>query len=234
MRDFIKKCLYNFIHNKVVWASCVCNLILCLCMGYFYFDSGHLIAPLVYSVFFLLYCTIIFFIGEKSIPFMYMAFSVISIYNITFINCTIFIIMVGLSWYFPKWKYAFFIVYLLEVFLICFYNDRTVLHLLAHICFCVIYYLSAEALKKYIIRNAYIDISYNFKNLELTAKEELIIKQLAEGRLLKEVEGCSKNTKKKYIDSAMLRNNCKTRAELVAMYAIQNHITGPNQKDPVV
>lgn len=68
------------------------------------------------------------------------------------------------------------------------------------------------------------DLRANMKRLELTEGERVVIAQLADGKMIKEVEGVSKNTKTDYIESAMLRNGCRTKAELIAIYSLEERL----------
>lgn len=69
----ISKRFKDFIKNPIEWGSCVLNLIMCLCMAYFYIDSNYY-APFVYSVFFFAYIVFVFLFGEKVIPFLYLIY----------------------------------------------------------------------------------------------------------------------------------------------------------------
>ena len=68
------------------------------------------------------------------------------------------------------------------------------------------------------------EIKNSIKPLDLTSGEENVLSQLAEGKMIKEVEGVSKNTKTDYIESAMLRNGCRTKAELIAIYSLEERL----------
>lgn len=68
------------------------------------------------------------------------------------------------------------------------------------------------------------DLRANIKRLELTEGERAVIAQLAEGKMIKEVEGVSKNTKTDYIEAAMLRNGCRTKAELISLYSLEERL----------
>lgn len=217
----------NFTSDSLQWGSSFLNVILCLCMGYFYFDS-NLIIPLLYSAFFFLYIVIVFFFGRKFIPLLYILYCFGGIQNITFINLTGWFIITGLFWWFPKWKYPLISIYALEIFFVCFRHSKSVWHLLAHFAFCMVFYASSELLKKKIqsdtLEYARNELKREIRHLELTEGERTVISQLAEGKLMKEVEGISKNTKTDYIESAMLRNGCRTKAELISLYSLEERL----------
>ena len=244
---FFKNRYNDFISSPVEWGSCVLNIILCLCMGYFYFDSDYII-PLVYAAFFFLYIIVVFLTGRRFIPVMYMLYCFGGVQDITFINLTGWFIVIGLFWWFPKWKRPMMVIYGLEIFLVCFRHSKSVWHLLSHFAFCVVFYLASECVRKKIEKEAVEragealmgsvektiendikdalreDLRANMKRLELTEGERAVVSQLAEGKMIKEVEGVSKNTKTDYIEAAMLRNGCRTKAELIAIYSLEERL----------
>ena len=248
MRDYFFQRIKDFSSDSLQWGSCILNVILCLCMGYFYFDSSFWV-PLVYAAFFFLYIIVVFLTGRYFIPVMYMLYCFGGVQDITFINLTGWFIVIGLSWCFPKWKRLMMVIYGLEIFLVCFRHSKSVWHLLAHFAFCVVFYVAAEAVKKKIEKEAVEragealrgsvektiendikdalreDLRANMKRLELTEGERAVVSQLAEGKMIKEVEGVSKNTKTDYIEAAMLRNGCRTKAELIAIYSLEERLT---------
>ena len=179
---------------------------------------------------------------------MYMLYCFGGVQNKTFINLTGWFIVIGLSWWFPKWKRPMMVIYGLEIFLVCFRHSKSVWHLLAHFAFCVVFYVAAESVRKKIGKEAVEragealrgsvektiendikdalreDLRANMKRLELTEGERAVVSQLSEGKMIKEVEGVSKNTKTDYIESAMLRNGCRTKAELIAIYSLEERL----------
>ncbi len=114
--------------------------------------------------------------------------------------------------------------------------------------FCVVFYVAAESVRKKIEKEAVEragealrgsvektiendikdalreDLRANMKRLELTEGERAVVSQLAEGKMIKEVEGVSKNTKTDYIEASMLRNGCRTKAELIAIYSLEERL----------
>lgn len=245
--SFIKKRVANFTSDSLQWGSCILNIILCLCMGYFYFDSSFCV-PLVYAAFFFLYIIVVFLTGRRFIPVMYMLYCFGGVQDITFINLTGWFIIIGLFWWFPRWKIPLVSVYVLEIFFVCFRHSKSVWHLLAHFAFCLVFYFSTEYVKRKIqeeaiecarndlkasvekniemqVKNALrADLRANMKRLELTEGERVVVSQLAEGKMIKEVEGVSKNTKTDYIEAAMLRNGCRTKAELISLYSLEERL----------
>lgn len=225
MKAYLLKKWQEFSGDNISWGSCILNLIMCGCMAFFYIDSGKLIEPLIYCIFFLLYPVILFFIGKKIIPIMYLIFCAGATQDITFINCTCFLILCGLMVIFPKWKIAAFSIYVIEVFIVCMRHNKTPIHLLYHISLCLVLYFTVTKVVAEIRRRTIIEFTTESKKrLVLLPAEEEIIKQRAAGKLMKEIEGYSKNTKTAHIKNAMVRNNCKTPEEIIALYAIENNI----------
>lgn len=208
--------------DPLLWQSCVFNLILCACMSFFYIDSGKRVEPFIYALYFLAFVISVFFFGRKCLPVLFLVYAAGATQDTAFINCTVFFILIFMSWLFPKWKIPMFFIYALEIVVVCFRHDKTVFHLLAHFSFCIIFYFFSNLVKDKIVKQAYKDISGQIEELKLEEKEEIIVRQLAEGKLMKEITDFSKNTKSKYLHSAMERNDCKTAEELAARYAILN------------
>lgn len=237
----------QFLKNPIEWGSCVLNLIMYLCMAYFYVDSDYY-APLIYSVFFFAYIVFVFFFGEKVIPFLYLVYILFATQNITFINCTGFFIVISLVFLFPKYYLYLYVFYAIEICLVCFRHDKSALHLLCHFAFCFVFWILSQVVKRKIendtiekekdrirveveaeiyekIRNELKEeIKNSIKPLNLTSGEENVLSQLADGKMIKEVEGVSKNTKTDYIESAMLKNGCKNKNELIAMYSLNRRL----------
>lgn len=247
MINYLKLRCRDFTSDSLQWGGCLLNVILCLCMGYFYFDSD-LIIPLFYSVFFLGYIIVVFFSGRRCIPVMYLLYCFGGVQDITFINLTGWFIVIGLSWFFPKWKISMMVIYGLEIFLVCFRHSKSVWHLLAHFAFCVVFYIAAESVKRKVEKDALErekqkirkdveseiaesirddlreELRKSIKPLNLTTGEENVLSQLADGKMLKEVEGVSKNTRTDYVEAAMLKNGCKNKHELIALYSLNRRL----------
>lgn len=57
------------------------------------------------------------------------------------------------------------------------------------------------------------------KSLKLTDDERIVLEELADGKLQKEIEAFCPNTVTKLIKNAQERNHCKNKAELLSKYA---------------
>lgn len=223
MREFIIKRYEQFIHNEFIWKTALLNAVLCGCMAFFYYDS-NMVIPLLYGAFFFFYIIAVFVFGEKAVPVLYVLYSIGAVLDIDFINVTVFFIFMLLSWQFPRSKWPLAVIYILEIVIVCMLHHKTAVHLLFHAAYCLTLYAGACVIKKNIEKRAVLYISDHFRPLKLTPEEENILRQKAEGKLMKEITGASKNTKTAYIKAAMERNGCKTPEELTALYAIQQRI----------
>lgn len=61
------------------------------------------------------------------------------------------------------------------------------------------------------------------KTLQLTDDERVVLSQLAEGKLQKEVEPFTQNQVTQILKNAMNRNMCKTKQELLNLFIKENH-----------
>lgn len=216
----LQKKFRNLFEDKIIFMSCIFNLILCGCMAFIYADSGKDLVAGLYAIFFIFYVVSVFIGGRKVVPAMYILFVACTVQNTAYTNCTSFFVLIFIMWMFPKWKLPVLLGYFIEICIVCYRHDRTPIHLLAHFCFCTIFYFFADTVRNLVINHIYKDMSSPIEPLKLEEKEEVIIRQLAEGKLMKEIEDFSKNTKTKYLHSAMERNGCSTPEELTARYAI--------------
>ena len=90
MRELLK----NIKNDGMLRQSILINMIICGCMAFFYVDSGKMIEPLLYAIFFLCYVISALIFGRKCIPIMYIIFVAGAVQDTTFINCTSFFILV--------------------------------------------------------------------------------------------------------------------------------------------
>ena len=68
------------------------------------------------------------------------------------------------------------------------------------------------------IKINYVFIPNKPEVLNLTEDEKIILNELANGKLQKQIEGYHQNTVTKYLRNAMERNMCKTKTELLQKY----------------
>ena len=69
----------------------------------------------------------------------------------------------------------------------------------------------------------FVVIKRKTKTLQLTDDERSVLSQLAEGKLQKEVEPFTQNQVTQILKSAMNRNMCKTKQELLNLFLKENH-----------
>lgn len=252
MLDYLKNRCKDFASDIYQWGSCLANVVLVGCMAYFYLDSGKRLEPLLFLIFFFFHIIVVFFFGRKSLPILYMVFSAGAVQDISFMNCTIFLVLIIATHCYPKMRAPVFTVYVLEIFFVCFRHGKSVWHLLAHFSMCVVFWLGYRLAVEYTKRKSFEKLSKEeglflsederivIESLTKEADEEkkisqveppdlnydekLIVDKLAEGFLMKEIDGYSKNTKTKYLKSAMKRNGCSTKEELIARYAIGKNL----------
>lgn len=221
--NYIKKRFSDFIHDQWQWSSVIANALLVVCFAYFYHDSAYEFAPLCYAVFFLTYIFTVLLFGRRGILVMFTVFIYFAVQDITFINCTLFILLLGLALLWPKWELPLILLYALDIILVCHRHDKTVIHLLVHGILCLVFYWFFNLVVYTIRQQAFAEISKDYKKLELTKDEEKVVSELSKGKMLKEITGFSKNTKTKLLQTACARNNMG-KPELLAMYSIQHNI----------
>ena len=69
----------------------------------------------------------------------------------------------------------------------------------------------------------FVVIRKNKKTLQLTEDEIVVLTQLAEGKLQKEVKPFNQNQVTQILKNAMNRNMCKTKQELLNLFLKENH-----------
>ncbi len=69
----------------------------------------------------------------------------------------------------------------------------------------------------------FVVIKRKTKTLQLTDDELIVLSQLAEGKLQKEVEPFTQNQVTQILKNAMNRNMCKTKQELLNLFLKENH-----------
>ena len=67
--------------------------------------------------------------------------------------------------------------------------------------------------------------------LLLTDDERVVLRELAGGKLQKQIEQFSVNTVTKLLKNAMERNNCKSKTELLHRYLKENPSVSESQED---
>lgn len=134
------------------------------------------------------------------------------IYFNTFFNYTSFVYVVIAFHCIPKIKWQALLIYAIEIFIVFPYRGIALLALGIHILNCVFIYLAIELFIRFITKST----------LLLTDDERLVLRELADGKMQKQIEAFSPNKVTKVIKNAMERNSCKTKTELLHRFIKEN------------
>lgn len=150
----------------------------------------------------------IFLFGRKGLSYGLVIFSCSLLYINKFYNyATIFFMLTAIGAN-PKIKKSVLWLYFINVVISCSLKNISITGFVIH---CVY------------IRMFKKKIDYIYKvnkpnKLNLTEDEKIILNELANGKLQKQIEGYHQNTVTKYIRNAMERNMCKSKTELLQKY----------------
>lgn len=164
----------------------------------------------------ILFPLIVLLFGYKGMWIFFFVTSSVNTLDITFNDFTALSAFCVLYLFIPK-KYNFikplcFITYTILVFIVAILHNKQPYHLFAHFIGCCILLLSVHKLK-------YGKISIpRINKLDLTNDEILILEEMCEGRLQKEISKFSQNTVTNKLKQARERNNIKTTDELISIY----------------
>lgn len=148
-------------------------------------------------------------LGFSGMYFILIFMSLIASYFNSFVNYTQFFVLLlacRMNRKSEKWLLA---IYGINESFALMFQSKDISHLLIHLLTCVFFYLIYFYINKP-------------KVLELKPDEEEIIKQLAEGKLQKEIDLYSKNVIKEKLDHAKERNHVIDTNELITLYR-QSH-----------
>lgn len=152
----------------------------------------------------------VFMIGLKITYLILIILAYISCYFNSFVNFTGFFVLLlacRMNRRSEKWLLA---LYVMNESVALIYQHKEISHLLIHIITCVFFYMIYFFVNKP-------------KILELEEDEEEIIKEMACGKLQKEITLYSKNVIKEKLDHAKIRNHILSTDELITLYR-QSHI----------
>ncbi len=218
---YLKNRFNDFIHDQWQWSSCIANAVLVYCFNHFMIDGVFKLEPLFYGTFFSVYILVVFLFGRKAIPIMFLCFCYLGTQDINFKNCTIFILLLGLSKLWPKVKIPLIVFYVIDVFIVCFRHDTTEMHLLAHFTLCVIFYWFFELIVK-TIQDETIkkmrELEEKSQQVYFTAEECAILDELVKGVKQVDVDGYSKSTVHRKLKECKLRTGCNSTRELKELY----------------
>ena len=137
-----------------------------------------------------------------------LAYAYTLIYFNTFFNYTSFFCLIIAVHCTPKIKAQALLFYAIDVFVVFAYRQIALLAVGIHFLNCVFYYLATDLFLRFETKTT----------LLLTDDERLVLAELAEGKLQKQIEAFSPNTITKLLKNAMERNRCKTKTELLHRY----------------
>ncbi|MBO7712192.1 MAG: hypothetical protein J6S85_01655 [Methanobrevibacter sp.] len=149
-----------------------------------------------------------FFFLRRGFSVSILVYSIALLYFNTFYNYTSFLFVLLAIYCNQKIEKAAVLLYLLNVFVALAIKKCSILAFGIHILNCVFFYLAAK----------YLFAAITPETLLLTDEEKHVLEEIAKGKLQKEINKFSQNTITKLIKSAMSRNMCKSKAELMQKY----------------
>lgn len=183
----------------------VIALLLSLVHLWQYFDSGYNVNCIVRCVLFFLIGFFGLFFKE---PFIYTGAFIGSLFVMqfdTFNNYSSFFFAYLLLKKYPKFQSTIFIIYAINIFIVCELHERYASHLLIHFMTCIIYYIMAEKERIKLLLSDKVE-------LELTEDEAKILYQLEiENKSIYSIEGFSKPTVCRKLRSAGKRNGLSNK-----------------------
>ena len=126
------------------------------------------------------------------------------LYFNNFFNYTSFLFVLFAIYATPKLQPYAVLYYAIAVFIVFALKGHAIMTLAIHGLNCVLFYTCAR----------FLFAEKTQSTLLLTDDERLVLNELTEGKLQKQIEAFSPNTVTKLIKSAQERNHCKTKAEL--------------------
>ena len=154
--------------------------------------------------------TYLFLRGGFSITIL--AYACVLLYFNNFFNYTSFLFVLFAIYATPKLQPYAVLLYALTVFIVFALKGYAILTLGIHSLNCVLFYVCAR----------YLFAANPQTTLLLTDDERLVLRELAEGKMQKQIEAFSPNKVTKVIKNAMERNSCKTKTELLHRFIKEN------------
>ena len=200
--------LKSFFSDNVRIIACLSSLALCGYHVYQYFLIGNNICFLRIAMYLILALTIFMF----NFRIMYLELIIMSLvasYFNSFINFTQFFVILLACRMYRKSENWLLALYTLNESVALMIQGKNISHLIIHLLTCVFFYMIYFFINKP-------------KVLDLKPDEEEIVKQLAAGKLQKQIDLYSKNIIKDKLDHAKDRNHIIDTDELVFLYK-QSH-----------
>lgn len=205
---FIIENLKSFKKDNIRIITFLISLLLTAYHVYQYIDTTNPICFLRIGIYVVI-SLVILILGFSAMYFILIFLALITCYFNSFINFTqFFVLLLACRMYrrSEKWLLA---IYVINESVALMIQGKEISHLLIHILTCVFFYLIYFYINKP-------------KVLVLEKDEEEIIRQLADGKLQKEIDLYSKNIIKQKLDFAKVRNHVLSTDELVTLYR-QSH-----------
>ena len=204
----IKENVKTVFSDKVRFLILISTLLLTCYHIYQFFTTDNPICILRISIYVILSLIILLF-NTKGMYFALIILSLVTSYFNSFVNFTQFFVLLiacRMNRKSEKWLLG---VYALNESVALMLQNKDISHLIIHALTCFFFYMAYFYVNKP-------------KKLVLLTDEEEIIKQLAEGKLQKEITLYSKNIIKEKLDHAKIRNHVIDTNELVTLYR-QSH-----------
>lgn len=154
--------------------------------------------------------TYLFLRGGFSITIL--AYACVLLYFNNFFNYTSFLFVLFAIYATPKLQPYAVVLYAIAVFIVFALKGYAILTLGIHGLNCVLFYACAR----------YLFAANPQTTLLLTDDERLVLRELADGKMQKQIEAFSPNKVTKVIKNAMERNSCKTKTELLHRFIKEN------------
>ena len=200
--------LKSLFSDNVRIIACLSSLALCGYHVYQYFLIGNNICFLRIAMYLILALTIFMF----SFRIMYLELIIMALiasYFNSFINFTQFFVILLACRMYRKSENWLLALYALNESVALMIQGKNISHLIIHLLTCIFFYMIYFFINKP-------------KVLDLKPEEEEIVKQLAAGKLQKQIDLYSKNIIKDKLDHAKDRNHIIDTDELVFLYK-QSH-----------
>lgn len=154
----------------------------------------------------------IFIFGRKGFSVSILLYAYTLLYFNNFYNYTSFVFLVFAILATPKLTVPALIAYAANLIPALVYRQNEIPTIGIHALNCtwVVAFIKFVVLKKTV------------KTLNLTDDERLVLSELSEGKLQKQIEAFSQNTVTKLLKSAQERNHCRTKQELLNRYILEH------------
>ena len=178
-----------------------------ICHAYMYLDSDYRIEPLIGICYCILFFPMALIFGRKWLPIQYLVIAFTTLYFNKWYNPISFVLVDIVAIRHKKYRVPLYVAYGIAVLLCLGIGHRNWAHGALHTLYCVAIYFIV------------LDIRQELKRrLKVTDDELAIIKQMANGKEMKEIEGFSPNTIYVKLREARIRNGVKKNYQLVELY----------------